>query len=131
MNRRSPPSRHLIALLMLAMLLNWLGSVYHHHCHGALSAVSSQALAQEAQAFDADFAEELALASPGQNSQDGAAPLSHHIGVDGCLASTGPLPAGVASPQMTAGSEPPLVSAEATPAAPFIEGLRRPPKAWA
>lgn len=111
------------------MLLNWVGSVYHHHCHGALSFASAQETAQEAEAFDAAFAEELALASPEQNSKDSAAPLSHHFGVDGCLASAGPLPAGVASPQLTADSVPPLVSAEATPAAPFIEGLRRPPKA--
>jgi hypothetical protein len=131
MNRRSSPSPQLIALLVLAMLLNWVGSAYHHHCHGSLSFVASPATAQEAEAFDAAFAEELALASPEQNGGYGAVPLSHHFGVDGCLASAGPLPAGVVSPQMATGSEPPLVATEATPAAPFIEGLRRPPKARA
>jgi hypothetical protein len=128
MTRRTPPSQ-LIALLLLAMLLNWVSSAYHHHCHGSLSFVGSPATAQEAEAFEAAFAEELAQASPEQSSNDGAAPLSHHFGVDGCLASAGPLPAGVVSPQMSIGSEPPQVASEATPAAPFIEGLRRPPKA--
>lgn len=131
MIRRSSPSPHLIALLLLAMLLNWVGSAYHHHCHGSLSFAGSQASTQEAEAFDTAFAEELALVSPEQNGSYGAAPLSHHFGVDGCLASAGPLPAGVIGPQMVTGSEPPLVASEATPAAPFIEGLRRPPKARA
>ena len=121
-----PPSPHFIALLLLAMLLNWVGSAYHHHCHGSLSFTGNQASAQEAQAFDAAFAEELALASSGQDGSAGA--QSHHAGVDACLASAGPLPASVASPPMADGMAPPLVSAEAAPAGPFIEGLRRPPK---
>lgn len=124
--KRHQPRPHIIALLLLAMLLNWVGSAYHHHCHGSLSFVGSPASAQDDQAFDVAFAEELALASPGQDGSAGA--LSHHAGVDACLASAGPLPASVASPSMAAGSAPPLVSAEAAPAGPFIEGLRRPPK---
>lgn len=124
--KRPQPCPQIIALLLLAMLLNWVGSAYHHHCHGSLSFVGSSTSAQEAQTFDAAFAEELALASPSQDGSAGA--LSHHAGVDACLASAGPLPAGVVSPPMAAGSAPPLVAAEAAPVGPFIEGLRRPPK---
>lgn len=101
----------------LHVLLDWAGLTAH-----PVQQVGKSPAGNET------FVEQLAAATQGFQ-QDSSADTYYHVGVDAWLHALGLIPAEIHSiiAISAAGSHPELV-AEAAPAEPVLEGLRRPPR---